>query len=125
MHFLEFRLVLALLWTTTFTPGVAAGHAGPRLNRPRAPRRSRMRLPADYTQWSRVAACESGGWRVLGYAYPDSLGIDRANFTAFGGKPLPPGPVSRLNKIMQVQVANRLIAHYHTAVPDRYGCAAW
>lgn len=84
-----------------------------------------MKLPADYAQWSRVAGCESGGWQVLGYSYPDSLGINRTNFIAFGGKPLPPGPVSRADRIMQIQAANRLIAHYHAAIPDLYGCAAW
>lgn len=85
----------------------------------------RPRLPADYAQWSRVAGCESGGWRVLGDAYPDSLGIGRDNFIAFGGRPLPPGPVSRANRIMQIQVADRLIARYGSPIPDQYGCAAW
>lgn len=82
-------------------------------------------MPRDYAQWSRVAGCEAGGWRVLGYDYPDSLGISRANFLAFGGTPQPPGPVSRASMIMQIHVADRLIARYGVAVPDQSGCAAW
>ncbi|MDE3129826.1 MAG: hypothetical protein KGL16_01630 [Acidobacteriota bacterium] len=82
-------------------------------------------MPSDYPQWSRVASCESGGWQVLGGAFPDSLGISYANFVAFGGRPLPPGPVSTVDRIMQIRVADRLIASYHIAIPDAYGCGAW
>lgn len=124
MQFLQIRLVVALLWSTLL-PVITAGHAGSRLNHPRAPRRPHLKLPPDYAQWSRVAGCESGGWRVLGEAYPDSLGIDRANFITFGGRPLQPGPVSRANRIMQIDAANKLIAHYHVGIPDRYGCGPW
>ncbi|MGH2873260.1 MAG: hypothetical protein ACRDL5_12460 [Solirubrobacteraceae bacterium] len=92
----------------------------------RVPRHPRVQpLPADYGAWSRVASCESGGWQVLGYAYPDSLGIDRANWLAFGGTPLPPGGVSRAAESAEIRVADRLTAHYHVAIPDQYGCAAW
>jgi hypothetical protein len=82
-------------------------------------------MPADYSAWSRVASCESGGWRVLGYAYPDSLGIDRANWLAFGGTPLPPGSVPAAGKVAEIRVADRLAARYHVPIPDRYGCGAW
>ena len=85
----------------------------------------RLSLPADYSAWSRVANCESGGWRVLGYTYPDSLGINRDNWLASGGRPLAPGPVSRATRITEIRVADRFIARYHSAIPDRYGCAAW
>lgn len=125
MQFLHIRTLVALLTAVTLLPSAAVGKAGSRLNRPRTPQRPHPKLPADYPQWSHVAECESGGWQVLGGAYPDSLGIDRSNFVAFGGRPLPPGPVSRAGRIMQIRAANRLISHYHAALPDRYGCAAW
>ena len=92
----------------------------------RVPRRPRVQpLPADYGAWSHVASCESGGWQVLGYSYPDSLGISRANWLAFGGSPLPPGGVSRAEEIAEIRVADRLVAHYHVAIPDQYGCGPW
>ena len=62
---------------------------------------------------------------MLGYQYPDSLGINRTNFIESGGTPLPPGPVSRAEQIMQIQAADRLIARYGSPIPDQYGCAAW
>jgi hypothetical protein len=83
------------------------------------------KLPRDYQAWSRVAACESGGWTVLGPAYPDSLGISRANYERFGGRPLSPGPVSPAARVAQVRVADRLVASYGAAIPDQYGCGAW
>lgn len=86
---------------------------------------AKQHLPRDYQAWSRVAECESGGWRVLGYAYPDSLGITRANYLAFGGRPLPPGRVSLRVRVMEIRVADRLVAHYHIGVPDQEGCSAW
>jgi len=125
MESFQIRVLAALITAITLIPPLAAGHAGSRLNRLRSSPRPRHRLPADYAQWSHVAACESGGWRVLGGAYPDSLGISRANFVEFGGKPLAPGPVSRAGRIMQIQAANRLIAHYGAAIPDQYGCGPW
>lgn len=86
---------------------------------------AKLRLPRDYQAWSKVARCESGGWRVLGYAYPDSLGIDRINYLAFGGKPIKPGWVPMRTRLVEIRVADRLIHHYRISVPDRYGCAAW
>lgn len=85
----------------------------------------KLRLPHDYAAWSRVARCESGGWRVLGSAYPDSLGIDRANYLAFGGIPIKPGWVPLRQRLIEIRVADRLIRHYRIGVPDQYGCAAW
>ncbi|HET9094305.1 MAG TPA: hypothetical protein VFN36_04390 [Solirubrobacteraceae bacterium] len=82
-------------------------------------------LPADYGAWTRVADCESGGWRVLGAAYPDSLGINRTNWVDFGGSPMPPGPVSQAGQVGEIQVADRLVAHYHTGIPDAGGCGPW
>lgn len=86
---------------------------------------AKVRLPRDYGAWSRVAMCESGGWRVLGWAYPDSLGITRTNYLAFGGKPIKPGRVSRREVVAQIRVADRLVRHYGVSIPDQYGCAAW
>ena len=79
-------------------------------------------MPSDYYAWSRVAVCESGGWRVLGPAYPDSLGITAANYRAFGGHAFRPGPVSVAGRIEQIRVADRLIRHYGISVPDQSGC---
>ena len=86
---------------------------------------ARSRLPADYAAWTRVAHCESGGWQVLGYAYPDSLGITRTNYLAFGGRPLPPGPTTLAERVAQIRVADRLIAHYDAPIPDQHACASW
>lgn len=86
---------------------------------------AKPKLPRDYRAWSRVASCESGGWTVLGYAYPDSLGISRVNYVRFGGTPLPPGPVSRATRIAQIHVADRLAASYGAGIPDQYGCGPW
>lgn len=123
MQSLHTRALVALVMASIMLAIPAAGLAAPRHNS--RSRRSQLRLPSDYAGWSQVARCETGGWQVLGYDYPDSLGIDRTNFIAFGGRPIPPGPVSRASRIMQIRVADRLIAHYHLAIPDRYGCAAW
>ena len=82
-------------------------------------------MPADYGAWSRVAACESGGWQVLGYAYPDSLGISRANWVAFGGRPMSPGSVAPVERAEEIRVADRMTAHYHSSIPDQYGCGPW
>lgn len=82
-------------------------------------------MPADYGAWTRVATCESGGWQVLGYAYPDSLGISRANWLAFGGTPMAPGSVSRDERVAEIRVADRLAARYHAEIPDQGGCGPW
>jgi hypothetical protein len=84
-----------------------------------------VKLPRDYKAWSRVAECESGGWHVLGGAYPDPVGITEANYLDFGGKPLPAGSVSRRERVQVIRVADRLIHHYGIAIPDQYGCAGW
>ena len=86
---------------------------------------SAVHPPHDYPAWSKVASCESGGWQVLGYSYPDSLGITRANYIHFGGRPQPPGHVTLKNRIAQIKVADRLILYYHASIPDQLGCAAW
>lgn len=96
-------------------PALAREHARPRNHR-------HVRLPADYRAWSRVAVCESGGWRVLGSAYPDSLGITAANFAAFDGRAQPPGGTSIAERVAQIRVADRLIRHYGISIPDQSGC---
>ena len=84
------------------------------------------KLPADYTAWTWVATCESGGWNVLGAAYPDSLGITATNYTTFGGRPQPTGPVPLAARLTQITIADRLIHHYHIPIPDQNGCqGAW
>jgi hypothetical protein len=133
MQFLKIRALVALLTAAVAPAAHVARHVAPK-HRHAAPRhthhhrarhRALPKLPTDYAKWSRVAGCEAGGWRVLGYDYPDSLGINRANFVAFGGRPQGPGAVSRRGMIMQIHVADRLIARYGVSVPDQYRCAAW
>jgi hypothetical protein len=85
-------------------------------------RQQKVKLPANYHAWAHVATCESGGWVVLGSAYPDSLGITRSNYEHFGGHPQSAGKVPLKARIAQVQTANRLIKHYHLSVPDQGGC---
>jgi Transglycosylase-like domain len=105
-----------------------SAHKAPKRAAHKAPKRSAHIAPAVspyYAAWSRVAACEEGGWTVGGYNYPDSLGIDRANYEMFGGTPQPPGPVSQANREVQIRVAERLRARYHISIPDQGGCAAW
>lgn len=118
MQFIQ-RALAALITTASLIllAAPAAGQA--------APRHHRIRLPWDYNLWSHVADCESGGWVVLGAAYPDSLGITRVNYEAFGGQPLSPGAVPLRERIQQVRVADRLIAHYGAPIPDQGHCAAW
>ncbi|HEX3617840.1 MAG TPA: hypothetical protein VHU61_14970 [Solirubrobacteraceae bacterium] len=133
MQFLKLRALVALLTAAVSPAAHMARHVAPKhrhavprhRHHHRARHRALLKLPRDYAQWSRVAGCEAGGWRVLGSDYPDSLGISRANFVAFGGTPQQPGAVSRRGMIMQIHVADRLIARYRVSVPDQYGCAAW
>jgi hypothetical protein len=93
-----------------------------RKRRPQSKKKAKTTLPANYRAWAHVASCESGGWVVLGSAYPDSLGITRSNYEDFGGTPQRAGNVPLKARIKQVQTANRLIKHYHMGVPDRGGC---
>lgn len=87
--------------------------------------RRRLRLPADYGAWSRVARCESGGWRVLGASYPDPVGITARNWLWVGGRPLPVGLVPRRERVYVIRVADRLIRRLGIGIPDSAGCAAW
>lgn len=127
MQSLILRTVVGAITLFSVLMPIAAASAAPRHPSAKPHRRfpRTSALPADYGAWSRVASCESGGWRVLGYAYPDSLGISRANWLAFGGTPLSPGPVSAATRAMEIRVADRLIAHYQAAIPDQWGCTAW
>lgn len=86
--------------------------------------RKRVRLPGDYTAWSHVAHCEEGGWYAPGGFYPDALGVNATNYAAFGGRP-DHGRLTVAQQVAEIQVADRLIHHYHVGIPDRYGCAAW
>ncbi len=74
-----------------------------------------------YAEWTRVAACEEGGWiGYAGTAYPDSLGIDAANWYGNGGG-------SDVSPAAQIAVAQRVAARYVYPgyVPDQGVCAAW
>jgi hypothetical protein len=119
---LQPRLLAAVVAALLVLPaaGVSAAPRHVRASfrqKPTAPK-----LPRDFAQWSRVAVCESGGWVVLGWSYPDSLGITRTNYLAFGGRPQPPGRVSRAGIVAQIRVADRLIHHYGISIPDQTGC---
>ncbi len=105
---------------------LAAEHAAPQHTVKHAAKPPQpIKLPPDYAAWSRVAECESGGWKILGTAYPDSLGLTRTNLVDFGGVPEPVGPATRAAIVAQIKVADRLIAHYHVGIPDQEDCAAW
>lgn len=89
--------------TTTTVPAVSTGD------------------PSVYAEWTRVAVCEEGGW--IGYAgpsYPDSLGINATNWSAYGGG-------SDLSPAAQIAVAQRIEAAAGTPgyVPDQGYCASW
>lgn len=82
--------------------------------------------PRDYQAWSKVARCESGGWRVLGANYPDPLGISAVNWVRFGGRPQPVGRVNMTGRIQAIRIADRFIHAYRISIPDQAGgCAAW
>lgn len=74
-----------------------------------------------YAEWSRVATCEEGGW--IGYAgpaYPDSLGINAANWAHYGGG-------TDMSPANQIRVAQDIEAAAGTPgyVPDQGYCASW
>lgn len=72
-----------------------------------------------YTEWTRVADCEEGGWvGAAGAQYPDSLGIDSTNWYAYGGG-------SDTSPTAQIDVGQRLIAALGIAIPDQAGCTSW
>jgi hypothetical protein len=75
----------------------------------------------EYALWSRVASCEEGGWvGSSGVAYPDSLGINAANWYENGG-------TSDVSPDAQIIVAERIATRYVYAgyVPDQNGCSSW
>jgi hypothetical protein len=76
--------------------------------------------PVSWAEWSRVADCESGGWRILGAAFPDSLGISNLNWWRYGGG-------DDESPAHQIAVAERIEAMGGAPgyVPDQRGCAAW
>jgi len=76
--------------------------------------------------WDSVARCEEGGWGNYGFpAYPDSLGINSANYylaaSSIGANP------NDLSPANQIAIAEALVASWGQAgyVPDQNGCAAW
>lgn len=79
-------------------------------------------LPRDYAAWSKVADCEESGWYTPGGEYPDSVGINITNYEAFGGTPQPAGTPTIRQRVLQIEVADRLIRSYGIAVPDQSGC---
>jgi hypothetical protein len=93
--------------------------------------RHKVKLPADYKAWTRVAHCEEGGWIVRPYStangtyYPDALGIDNTNYAAFGGRNQRPGVVPLAHRVVEIRVADRLVKRYAIPIPDQHGCAAW
>jgi hypothetical protein len=84
--------------------------------------RDGLTLPPDYAAWSKVAECEESGWHTPGGEYPDSIGINATNYEAFGGTPQPAGTPTMQQRVLQIQVADRLIRHYGAAIPDQNGC---
>ncbi|MDE2104776.1 MAG: hypothetical protein KGL39_46495 [Patescibacteria group bacterium] len=83
-------------------------------------------MPRDYAAWSHVASCESGGWQVLGAAYPDPVGITAHNWAWIGAEPLPAGPLSMAQRLYVIKVADRFIRRLGIGIPDPgSSCAAW
>lgn len=84
-----------------------------------APTASIASTAPGYAEWTRVAVCEEGGWRgYVSYDYPDSLGIDRANWIAYGGG-------AGISPADQVAVAERLATALGIGVPDQSSCESW
>jgi hypothetical protein len=70
-----------------------------------------------YAEWTQVADCEEGGWVGAASAdYPDSLGINAANWYANGGG-------SDVSPAAQIAVAQQIEGTSY--VPDQDGCAGW
>jgi len=84
-------------------------------------RHHRFALPRDYAAWSKVAGCEESGWNTPGGDYPDSLGIDLANYQAYG-TPQAPGTPTLRQRAAQIRVADRLIHSLGIGIPDQNGC---
>jgi hypothetical protein len=92
-------------------------------------------IPVDYAAWSHVAKCESGGWHVLGSAYPDSLGITSYNWEHYGKMALGKSPAPQAytglysvvpikERIEAIKIADE-INNGHPP-PEAYGaCADW
>lgn len=141
------RVLVVALLSFTFTSGLAAAHprldirADKTLDIPTtltvliaspdrgfhgtfARTKHRTKLPPDYTEWTKVAVCEEGGWYAPGGFYPDALGVNATNYHAFGGKP-DHGRLTVAQRIAEIRVADRLIKRYHAQIPDQGGCAAW
>ena len=96
----------------TYVPVVTAAPPAPPAPPPAPP------VVTSYDhRWDRVAACEEGGW--IGWAgpnYPDSLGINAANWYANGGG-------SDESPAAEVAVAQRIEGTSY--VPDQGYCASW
>lgn len=111
-----------------FTAGISSAGAAarPRHHHHHPHRRhARLRLPATYAAWAHVALCESGGWRVLGAAYPDPFGITATNWAWMGAGPMPVGAMTLAARIQAVRVADRFVARLGASIPDQGGCWAW
>lgn len=111
--------------TSTPAPTTHTGNARQRRqssHHHRKHRNHRFGLPRDYAAWSKVAECEESGWHTPGGDYPDSVGIDISNYEEFGGTPQPPGTPTIRQRVLQIQVADRMIRSYGIAVPDQNGC---
>jgi hypothetical protein len=117
MRFKSTRALVALAAVLCLGLPVAGANAKPR-----------TKLPADYTAWSRVAMCESNAhWQIFGVLYPDPLGIDAANWTAYGGglPEMPTASASMPERVHAIHVGDRLlrtIEGRHYRIPDQDGC---
>lgn len=111
------RFILAAVAVLLCTPPTGADAV---------PRARSKRVPlSEYRAWSRVARCESGGFRVLGSYYPDPFGIDFTNWIGAGGRPMSVGWLSYAQRVYAITVARRFIHEYGIGIPDQHGCAAW
>lgn len=112
MRFRILALVASVLAVLAISSARAAAHP-------------RIKLPADYAAWSRVAVCEEGGWYAPGGNYVDALGIDDTNWYGAGGRPQY-GRLSLAQRVYEIRIADRFIHKYGIGIPDSGGsCAAW
>jgi Transglycosylase-like domain len=77
--------------------------------------------PDQRAEWEQVAMCEEGGnWQYDGGSYSGGLGINRANWDAYGGLEFAPEGAAATED-QQIMVAERI----QFDPPDRDGCSGW
>ncbi len=110
--------------TTTASPVAAAAPAlqtpAPALTAPATGPVDTV-TPTQRAEWERVAMCEEGGnWSANGSMYSGGLGINRSNWSAYGGQQFAPEG-AMATEDQQIMVAERIQFN----PPDQGGCHGW